>query len=67
MNVSHQLLKGHATINGSVRPWDATTAMMQRCMLQGNQHYNYLLKAFADANPNVHYLVPCCAPSRLSS
>jgi len=35
-------------------------------MLQGNQHLNYLLKAFADANPNVHYLVPAASPDQAS-
>ena len=25
--------------------------------MQGNQFYNYLLKAYADATPNVNYLV----------
>ena len=39
---------------------------MRCCMLQGNQHYNYLLKAFADANPNVHYLVPAACPNHAS-
>ena len=39
---------------------------IHRCVLQGNQHFNYLLKAFADANPNVHYLVPAASSNHAS-
>ena len=31
---------------------------------QGNQHHNYLLKTYADANPNIHYLVRNDVPAK---
>ncbi len=32
------------------------------CLSQGNQFYNYLLKAYADATPNINYLVRADLP-----
>ena len=34
------------------------------CASQANQHFNYLMKAYAAVNPNVHYLVRPCIPFR---
>ena len=34
-----------------------------QCLSQGNQFYNYLLKAYADATPNVNYLVRADPPT----